>query len=186
MNKQEFERNLSKGLSFLPVRERKERIAFYSEIIDDRIEEGLSEEEAVAEVGDIDGIILQILSDSPKPVKRGLKALEIILLILGSPVWLSLLVAFLAVALSLYVSVWAVIISLWAVFASFVGSAVGGVLSGVAFIGMGNNLSALFMLGTASILAGLSVFVFFISKAVTFGVIAFTKKCFKKRRKENE
>ena len=44
MRKQEFIAVLRKKLSALPRRDAEERIAFYSEMIDDRIEEGLLEE----------------------------------------------------------------------------------------------------------------------------------------------
>ncbi|MBR5538496.1 MAG: hypothetical protein IKU61_01205 [Clostridia bacterium] len=47
MNKQEFLEELRKGLSGLPKEDVRERLNFYGEIIDDRIEEGLTEEEAV-------------------------------------------------------------------------------------------------------------------------------------------
>lgn len=47
MNKQEFLVKLRKGLSGLPKEDIEERLTFYSEMIDDRMEEGLSEEEAV-------------------------------------------------------------------------------------------------------------------------------------------
>ncbi len=43
MNKQAFLTQLRKGLSGLPQEDIEERLAFYSEMIDDRIEEGLSE-----------------------------------------------------------------------------------------------------------------------------------------------
>ena len=48
MNKQEFLSQLRKGLAGLPQNDIEERLAFYGEMIDDRIEEGLSEEEAVS------------------------------------------------------------------------------------------------------------------------------------------
>ena len=47
MKKKEFLDALSRGLSPLPKRERDERVNFYREMIDDRIEEGIPEEEAV-------------------------------------------------------------------------------------------------------------------------------------------
>ena len=54
MNKQAFLERLRKALSGLPPKEQEERITFYSEMIDDRMEEGLSEEEeAVASIGTI-------------------------------------------------------------------------------------------------------------------------------------
>ena len=117
MNKQEFLTELRKGLSGLPQNDIEERLAFYGEMLDDRIEEGLSEDAAVAEIGDANEIVRQTVADIPlaklakeriKP-KRRLRAWEIILLALGSPVWLSILIAAAAVIFSLYVSVWAVI-----------------------------------------------------------------------------
>ena len=76
-------------LSFLPWEEAEERIDFYSEMISDQMEEGLSEEEAVAKIGSVEDIVSQILSDIPlsklvkekiKP-KRKMGAWEIIFLI---------------------------------------------------------------------------------------------------------
>ena len=45
MTKKEFLSGLRKKLSGLPQEDSEERLNFYSEIIDDRVEEGLSEEE---------------------------------------------------------------------------------------------------------------------------------------------
>ena len=50
MNKIEFMQKLKDGLAGLSPKDREEQLNFYSEMIDDRIEEGLSEEEAVAYV----------------------------------------------------------------------------------------------------------------------------------------
>ena len=61
-------------------------------MLDDQMEEGLSEEEAVAAVGPVDEIVRQIIADTPlaklakermRP-RRQLKAWEIVLLVLGS------------------------------------------------------------------------------------------------------
>ena len=65
MSKQEFLVQLRKGLSGLPQDDIEERLTFYSEMIDDRMEEGLSEEDAVYEIGDIDELISQIVADIP-------------------------------------------------------------------------------------------------------------------------
>ena len=64
MSKQDFLNTLRVRLSGLPKADIEERLIFYSEIIDDKIEEGLTEEEAVADVGDVMQIADQILSDS--------------------------------------------------------------------------------------------------------------------------
>ena len=65
MSKQEFLAQLRKGLSGLPQDDIEERLTFYSEMIDDRMEEGLTEEEAVSEIGTVDTIISQIVTDIP-------------------------------------------------------------------------------------------------------------------------
>ena len=64
MTKKEFLSGLKKKLVKLNRADLKERLGFYSEIIDDKIEEGLSEEEAVSDVGSIDEIAEQILADN--------------------------------------------------------------------------------------------------------------------------
>ncbi len=183
MNKQEFLMNLHKGLSGLPKDDIEERLNFYSEIIDDKVEEGASEEDAVAGIGDINEIISQIIADIPitKLVKekitpkKKLKAFEIVLLILGSPIWFSLLVAAFAVILSLYVCLWSLIISLWAIFASVIGSAIGGIITGIWFNLYGNALTGIAMLGTGFVCAGLSIFLFFGCKWATKGILLLTK-----------
>ena len=46
MSKQEFLEQLRRGLPGLPREDIEERLKFYSEMLEDRMEEGLSEEEA--------------------------------------------------------------------------------------------------------------------------------------------
>lgn len=184
MNKQEFLSELRKGLSGLPQEEIEERLIFYSEMIDDKVEDGLSQEEAVSEIGDATAIVSQITAEAPltklirkkiKP-KRSLGAWGIILIILGSPVWLSVLIAVFAVIFSLYISLWAVIISLWAVFALFIVCALGGIIGGIVFTTGGNGASGLAMLAAGIVCAGLSIFMFYGCKAATRGTLLLTKK----------
>ena len=63
MKKQEFLENIRKEIKGLSECEVKERIAFYSEMIDDRIEDGLTEEEAVLEIGPISKVVSDVFSD---------------------------------------------------------------------------------------------------------------------------
>ena len=184
MLKQEFLALLRDALCGLPQRDIDERLTFYSEIIDDRMEDGLPEEEAVAAVGSVDEIFTQVVADIPfskivkeriKP-KRRLTAWEIVLLALGSPIWLSLGIAAFAVILSLYISLWAVVISLWAVFGSLVGCALGGIVAAIVFACSGNLLTGIAVLGAGTLLAGLSLFMFFGCKAATKGTVLLAKK----------
>lgn len=184
MNKQEFLFQLRKRLSGFPKDDIEERLTFYGEMIDDRIEEGLSEEEAVFAVGSVDEIVEQVVVEIPlakiakeriKPNRR-LKAWEIVLLALGSPIWVSLCVAAVAVAFAFYVSLWSVIISLWAVFVSLIACAFGGILSGGVLACGANVLSGIATLGGGIVCAGLSIFAFYGCKALTSGVLMLTKK----------
>ena len=72
MNKNEFLSALRAALSGLPEADVKERISFYSESIDDRIEEGRTEQEAVSELGTVEEIAAQIIAETPlvKIVKK--------------------------------------------------------------------------------------------------------------------
>lgn len=186
MTKVKFLMLMHEKLAGLPRDEVEERLTFYCEMIDDRIEEGLTEEEAVAAVGSVEEISAQItseLSPEKKPEKKEqesdkqkLKAWGIALLVVGSPVWFSLLVAAFAVVVSLYASVWAVIASLWAVFASLVCSAVGVFAGSVGFILAGHTLSGIAMIGAGFICAGLSIFLFYGCKAAAMGTVVLTKK----------
>ncbi|MBR6593990.1 MAG: DUF1700 domain-containing protein [Clostridia bacterium] len=185
MNKKEFLECLSRGLSALPKEETEERLNFYSEMIDDRMEEGLSEEEAVAAVGSAEDIAAQIVKESSLEntdnedfeQKRRLKAWEIALLVIGSPIWLSLGIAALAILVSLYAVIWAVVVSLWAAFASFAACFVGGLAAGTVLLVGGKGISGMAMLGAGLVCAGLAVFGFYASVGATKGTLMLTKKC---------
>lgn len=135
MSKQEFLAELKARLSGLPQSDIEERLTFFGEMIDDRIEEGLAEEEAVSAIGTVDEVAGQIVAETPltKLVKervkskRTLRAWEIVLLVLGSPIWLSVLIAVFAVIFAVYVVIWSVIISLWAILASLAVSSLAAV-----------------------------------------------------------
>lgn len=183
MTKIKFLLSLHDKLSGLPQDEVEERLNFYSEMIEDRIEEGFSEEDAVAAVGSVDEIAEQIVAQIPlskmamekiKP-KRKLRVWEIVLLALGSPIWISLLVAALSVIISVYAVVWAGVVSLWAVFGALIGCAVGSVVGGVFFAISGSALSGLAVIGGGFVCGGLSIFLFFGCMAATKGVVWLTK-----------
>mgnify|MGYP003295524098 CR=1 FL=1 len=63
MTKLRFLMTLRDCLSDLTGDEVEERLRFYSEMIEDRMEEGLSEAEAVSAVGSVDEIAAQIMAE---------------------------------------------------------------------------------------------------------------------------
>ena len=184
MHKQEFLARLRRSLAGLPQGDIEERVSFYSEMIDDRMEEGCSEEDAIRQIGSVDEVAAQIVADvlpaeragETAAPKRRLKAWEIVLLALGSPVWLSLLIAAFAVVLSLYISLWAVILSLWSSFGALIGCALGGVVAGIGFVCGGQSPVGVALIGAGIVCGGLSILLFYGCKSVTKGTLLLTKK----------
>ena len=182
MNKLEFASALGTRLAGFPKREAEERISFYLEMIDDRIEEGLSEVDAVCAVGTVESVAAEIIGEIPlgavlreraKPTHR-LTWWEVTLIVLGFPVWFSLLAALFAVCVSLFATLWSLVISVFAVFFSFC---------------VGAPLAALVMLGAALTSAGRAIFSFFGARAATKGALWLSarmlyciKLCFVRRR----
>ena len=65
MTKTEFLLRLREMLSELPQEDVAERLVFYGEMIDDRMEDGLTEDEAVSGIGQPERIAQQILAETP-------------------------------------------------------------------------------------------------------------------------
>ncbi len=182
MNKQEF---LSRLKDKLPANEdTQERLSFYSEMIDDRQEEGMSEEEAVAQIGSVESVLSQILSEIPlsklvkervKP-KRALKAWEIVLIVLTSPVWISLLIAAFIIMISAYIVIWSLLISLWSIEVIFTFGSVYIAVYAVVFIAQSRFLQCTAYLGASAALVGISILMFFVCKGAFKAAIMLTKK----------
>ena len=183
MTKLKFLLTLNERLSALPKEDVEEHLNFYSEMIDDRIEDGLTEEEAVREIGTVDEIVTRIMEDIPVSavIKQKLKAklklsvLEIILLVLGSPLWLSLLIAVFAVLLSAYIVLWSIVISFWAVFVSVLFSGIGVILGAIVLICQSFSAVGVTGIGVGIICLGLSVLFFLGCKFITTGIVSVTK-----------
>ena len=184
LSREEFLAELKKGLAGLPPEDAENCLEFYSEMIDDRMEEGLTEEEALLEMDPIDDIVSQTLADIPlkklvrqrvRP-KRELRAREIVLLVLGFPLWFPLLLAGFAVLLSLYIVIWALLISLWAVEIALWAAAAGAIIVGVYLIIRAQPLPGAAMMGAGLLCAGLSVFMFAACKEATKGLVRLTKR----------
>lgn len=184
MTKQEFLDRLRRSLAGLPLEDAEERLAFYDEMIDDRMEEGLAEEEAVSSFGTPEEIADQILSEIPlsrlvrervKP-KRALRAWEIVLLVLGFPVWFPILISLCIIALSVYVVLWSVIVSLYAVDLALAVSAVGGIALAVRALLQGQPAQAAALAGASLLCAGLAILLFLGCVKATKGAVILTKR----------
>ena len=184
MNKEDFLNELRKKLSGLPQDDLEERLSFYSEMIDDRVEDGKSQEEAVADIGTVDSVVEQIMADTPLALlvkervrpKRDLKAWEVLLLILGSPVWVPLIMAFVIIVLSVYVVIWSVVICFYALELSLLAGFIGCIVGIFMYIGAKNAAGVLFSIGAAFICAGLAILMFFACVWITKAVVRLTGK----------
>lgn len=180
MTKNEFLAELKRYLSALPSEDVQASLDYYGEMIDDRIEEGISEEEAVGAIGSAKDIAAQVMEEIPitklvkakiKP-KRTLRAWEVIFLVLGSPIWVTLLLAAVIVVFSVYISLWACVISLYAADLCFFACALAGIIG---FFAAGNIGAGLFLLGAGVLLAGLGILGFFGCKALTIAMYRLSK-----------
>ena len=194
MKKQEFLEKLKGSLWAMPEADIRNSLEYYSEMIDDRMEDGLSEEEAVAAIGDLDEIVSQILGETPRPPqvvqnetpkKNRTPIWLIVLLVLGFPVWGSLLIAAAAVVFSVWVSLWSVVISLYATAFALGVSALGCILG--SFFMVGGFAEVIVAWGAALVCAGLAILFFMLSNLVAKGMVALTKWVWNSifHRKEN-
>ena len=181
MNKQDFLAALRGLLNDLPAEDIRRSLDFYAEMIDDHMEEGMTEEDAVAAVGSAEQIADQIRGDAdaaPRKPKRKVKPWSLALILLGLPLWLPLLLAAASVIISAYVSIWAVIISLYATAVALGISSIVIFLMPLLYIPTGNVAGACLVLGAAMVLTGITILLFVGLKPVTKGTVWLTKKSF--------
>ena len=185
MKRSEFLEELKARLWAMQEGDVQNSLDYYSEMIDDRMEDGLTEEEAVAAVGDLDEIVKQILSETPrppqvvepikkqKPEQKNTKTWLILLAVLGSPVWIPVAAGLLATVLSVYVSLWTVVLSLYATFAALAASSLGCILA--SFFVVGGMASATVVWGVALLCAGLAILILLLSNLAAKGLVKLTK-----------
>ena len=186
MGKEEFLFNLRKRLSLLPPQDIEDRILFYREMIDDRIDDGMPEEAAVAAVGTVDDIANQVMSEIPlsKLVMQSVQPKKersigtIILIIAGAPLWIPVLIAAFAVLLSLYITLWAVQLSFWAVNLSLLLATIVTLPAAVFFFVKANFAGGVFLIGAGITLLGVTMLMFVVCRLLTKGLIWLTEQFF--------
>lgn len=172
MRKEEYLARLRQELAGNNISGADQMIEFYGEMIDDRMEDGMTEEEAVDSMEDVGSVTAQAKIDQPittlvtakvrksheKAKKEGRGTLWTVLVIIGSPVWVPLLLAFFIVLFALYIAMWAVVAALFAVEialgASAVACFIGGFTVLFGWIPFATTIAAW---GCSLILAGLCI-----------------------------
>ena len=139
MNKQQFIDEIKLRVEGLPEEEVTKSIDYYSEMIDDRVEDGMTEEEAVEAVGTVDDAVKGILENIPltKVIKaktkpsRKLRAWEIVLLVIGSPIWFPLLVCAILLLVLFYCILWIFVIAFFAVDIALIAGGLAAFIAGI-------------------------------------------------------
>jgi len=179
MNRNEFMDAVRQKLKGLSEEDINKALEFYEEAINDRMEDGLTEDQAVSAIGTPDEIAEQILMDTPLPklVKakakpdRGFKVWEIVLLILGFPLWFSLLITAGCLALAVIIVLAVLVITFFIVV--FVLGIVGIVLLVVSILALisGGGSTAVLQVGVAILSMGLAVLLFIPAKAFALWLV---------------
>ena len=167
MTKKEFLTELRNNLSGLPKEEVEDRINFYSEMIDDRMDEGKTEEQAVADIGSTDEAVRTIASQTKMSTlvkekmipKRRITGFEVCMLIIGFPLWFPLLVTFITLLGVGYILLWTLAIVTYSVEFALLSGFGGGVVASIMSVADGNP-NMLTMGATLACLAGACLFFF--------------------------
>lgn len=166
MKKEEFLTCVADGLVGLPQEDIDRWLDYYREMLDDRIEDGIPEESAVAMMGEPAEVAKKIIAETPLPrlIKarvepvRHKPAWVIILLVLGAPLWIPLLITALCVVFAIYLTLWSVLLSLFATGIGLTVGGIGGILgSAVVLIATGNPAQFWLILGGSLACAGVGV-----------------------------
>ena len=198
MNKEEYLSAVWERIGYLPPEDIRRSLDYYRELIDDRMEEGMTEAQAVAAMPTVEEAAAQILADAPtpppppptpqpayapepEPPRRRLGAWAIILLILGSPVWLPLVLTAGVLVLVAYILVWVLVVTLFAVVFSFGAANIAWVIYGVIQLVTGGILQAMFYFGAALIGGGIVELLIPASKRLIKGVIYLGKLPFRRK-----
>lgn len=157
MNKQEFLSALARELDSLPREEREQTLTYYGELIDDRLEDGQDEGEVIQSLGNPKAVAQALLGEEqPQLPNRGLRVWVIVLLVLGFPLWGSLLLTAAVMVLCVFLCLFLPAFVLGVLALSLLAGAVLGAV-GTPFLIADTGLAAgLFQLGLAVGMLGLA------------------------------
>ncbi len=177
MTKEGFLSALAMRLSRLSETDRAASLAFYEEAIADRMEDGLSEAEAVADIGTPEEIAAQILASAPNtlasgetPQPRKRSAGATVAWILTSPLWIAGLIVLFALVLVAYVVLWALVLCVYAVGVALAVSGAVCLFAGAVQLFMGDPVSPVLLVVAAGLVCGgLAIFWYYACKGATVG-----------------
>ena len=184
MNKYEFLEELRGKLRGIPLEDIYSTIDFYSEMIDDRVEDGMTIEEAIKEIGTPDEIAKEIFSTIPlkklvkekvRP-KHRLRFWEMLFIVLGSPVWLSVLISMLSIVLSIYIVLWSVVLTFICVDITFFASTLALFTGAVGMMISSYVPEGIMLIGAGLVMGALSLFTMLFVKVLIKGTVWLSKQ----------
>ncbi len=179
MRKLDWLTEIEDQIGGLPKEDVTRFLEYYGEMLDDRVEGGISEEEAIAALGTPRKVAEEILAQYSLPhlvkerikPRRRLAAWEILLLVLGSPIWLSLAIVALAVFLSVYIVIWSVLLTIAAVTLALALSSAALSVLGILLIFSGTAPTGTWWLGVSVFAAGLAILFCLLTRVLFVGVL---------------
>jgi len=184
MKKKDFLDKLRDEIRNLPYDEVEKTIAYYDEIISDRMEDGSSEDEAVASCGTPENIARDLLANQPfstiikhrvedykKKKTSDNKIAIIIILILLFPFWFPIVMSALGLLIGFFAAIGGVIIALWAVSIAIGVGGLGMIVAST--FGFATNFipTGFFAIGSGIALIGLSILAIIAVIYATKGII---------------
>ena len=151
---------------------------YFDEIIADRMEDGMSEAEAVAAIGEVEEILANMPEDAAKPKNSGRGAL-IAMAALGSPLWIPLVIAALITAAAVLFTLWVLVACIGITLAA---CALTGLAGLIYFpFAFGTSITyAVLVLGSALVSAGIALMLIPAVVAAAKGMARLTGWCVRK------
>lgn len=179
MTKSTFIENLRVLLKSINEDERNKFISYYEEIFDDYMENGFTEEEVINKIGSPESIANSILEEQDslniKVPSFNSKILNTVLLILGFPLWGSLLLTVALIILSIYIIIFCVPFTTGVMSVSFFGAGLFGVIASL-FLMFDSLALGIVQLGVCISLIGASILLGIITLYVSKKVMSITSK----------
>lgn len=181
MNRAWFLSEIKNKMEQFPDFELQETLDYYNEIINDKIEGGMSEEEAIISLGNVDEIIKEMIYEMPLTsiLNSKMKPKREFNIIQKFFIGLALLIGplpFFIVLFFVYLSIWAVIGSLYLMDFLMLLASLLSILGFGFHIFTGNWIQSVLSLGFFFILTGLSILTFYGVNFVSVYLVEISKK----------
>ncbi|NCA96871.1 MAG: DUF1700 domain-containing protein [Bacteroidia bacterium] len=184
MKKNEFISKLRQEIRNLPYDEVEKTIAYYEEIISDRMEDGSSEDDAVASLGTPEAIARDLLAnqsfstiirhkveDYKKKSNPDNTVAIIVIMVLLFPVWFPIVMGVFSFIVSFFAVVGAVIVALWSISVAIGAAGIALIIASVFGFATALIPTGFFSFGTGIALIGLAILAIIASVYATKGII---------------